>query len=349
MFGGLNLMLLFYFLTRKMDSFSQVNQRIKLPRIHIKMYLLQNLPLKYSRIELMEFIAHESFHLIQDKLKIPASNPSLPHLSTIEGRTLLHVEIIELFKALKESQAQRRNFHIKNALALRTARYAQFPDAMHLESKCEMNEGLAEYTGRIYAGYSTGHLMDEYEKDIVFLESISYPYISGSLYAFLNDKSGKKWKNQLPEKSVSQLNAFLYDVLINDGYNELVDSLLKVDDYKEYPSKFSTFSVDGLEKTFSKNILVIPSKGSQFQFKSNVVVSIPNKGTVYNNIIITNEWGSLEVDINGRVLISDNISLNSDSLSFEYNQVKGKHWALKLAPLWEVVENNGTYILQKHN
>ena len=137
--------------------------------------------------------------------------------------------------------------------------------------------------------------------------------------------------------------------MINDGYNELVDSLLKVDDYKEYPSKFSTFSVDGLEKTFSKNILVIPSKGSQFQFKSNVVVSIPNKGTVYNNIIITNEWGSLEVDIDGRVLISDNISLNSDSLSFEYNQVKGKHWALKLAPLWEVVENNGTYILQKHN
>jgi hypothetical protein len=318
-----------------------------------KKWVVVDLPIKHDRIELMEYIAHETFHLIQSKLKIPTSNPSLPHLSTIKGRTLIHVEIIELVKALKESQAQLRNAHIKNALALRAKRYAQFDDAEELEDKCEMNEGLAEYTGRKYAGYTEEQLFEEYERDIGVLESIAneaaYPYVSGSLYAFLNDLSGKEWKNQLPEKSVSQIATSLYKIVLKENYMYLTDSLLNQNGYKEISSKFTNVSLEGSGLMFSKNLLIIPAKGSQYQFKSNIVVSIPNQGTVYNNVIINNEWGRLEVDKDGRVLISDNIKLPTESFSISEKLIKGNHWVLTMKPQWEVINNNGEYILQKHN
>jgi hypothetical protein len=79
-----------------------------------------------------------------------------------------------------------------------------------------------------------------------------------------------------------------------------------------------------------------------------VVVSLPEKGTVYNNIVVTNEWGRLEVDKEGRVMISDNIVLILASMSYKNNQIIGKHWVLTLEPQWEVIEYEGEYIIQKH-
>ena len=321
---------------------------------HGQKCVVMDLSRSSGRKELMAFIAHESFHCVQDQLGIEASNPSLPHLSTIQGRTLMQVELMELLKAMEQENLELKTNHIKNALCLRTIRYRNFKDARPVEGKTEMNEGLAQYTGLTRAGYSGEALLNEYRIAIRNFQHIQneagYPYYSGSLYAFLNDQSGKHWKKHLPKTYLHEITASVYGIDAEKTAEHVVDELLLKDEYKDISSLFMANSVEELTALFSTNILKLPLKEIQVQFRSNLVVSIPDKGTVYNNIVVTGDWGRLNVTREGRVLISkDAIVLNADSMKAGDKHVKGENWILEMNDDWEISVNEDGQYLEKHN
>src|SRR5690606_25235323 len=95
-----------------------------------------------------------AFHVAQESLGISGSSRSLPYLSSIEGKYLIHVELEELKQALKSQDFSERKNHVKNALSIKAYKYKLFPKAEKMEKQAELNEGLAEYTGLLYAEYS---------------------------------------------------------------------------------------------------------------------------------------------------------------------------------------------------
>jgi len=311
------------------------------------------LPYQNSKKERIEFIAHESFHCIQNELSIKGTGFALPHLSTAQGKTLMQIELIELLKAHQAgSNDEQRKKHIENALMLRTYRYDKFPEARSTEGQAEMSEGLAEYTGMTYAGYTRKELTEHYELVIKQLETLHndamYPYISGSLYAFLNDEKDSAWRKLIPERPVHEITASIYGVQIEENIKPIVSDLMKSPEYSHISELFIQNTSNELKKMFSRNQLVLLVKGSQLQLKSNLVVSVPEMGTVYNNVIISNEWGILRVEESGRVLISqdnEHIILNTDSSIMDEGLIKGPGWQLIMNKGWEIDKKDATQYL----
>ena len=248
---------------------------------------------------------------------------------------------MELLKALQAESYELKTAHIGNALVLRAYRYSVFPDARLIERRSEMNEGLAEYTGMTYAGYTNQEQFDNYESAIKRLEKsqmeAGYPYVSGSLYAFLNDEKDDTWRAQIPERSVDEITGLIYDIEIDKDKELVVEGLLGSSEYNYISPLFSLNTSEGLRKMFSRNRLILLSKGSSFQLRSNVIVTVPEMGTVYNNVEISNEWGVLKVEESGRVLIKDlEIVLNTDSVGQGEHLIRGKGWQLKINDGWRI-------------
>jgi len=316
-------------------------------------WVIVTLPTSKSKEELIEFIAHESFHNIQKKLSIERSSPSLPHLTTQKGKSLIHYELQELLKAFKlNTFSETKTIHLRNALLLRKYRYEEFPEAELIEKKAELNEGLAEYTGLTYAKYSTNELVLHYHSVIKKLETmqneISYPYLTGSLYAFLNDSKDSLWRKKIPNLSVHEITETIYQINTNYNDSDLIENLLKSEEYKNFNALFQENDNKELVEKFSNNNLTLSLEGSEVQLNSTIIISLPQLGTVYNNVIITNSWGKLIVDKDGIILIStekNKILLDQKSIKMDENLVSGIGWKLILDKNW-LLENEFDFVIK---
>lgn len=319
-------------------------------------WIILHLPFKGNTKEAIAFIAHEAFHLVQESLGISGSSRSLPYLSSIEGRYLMHIELEELKQALKSHNFSERKNHVKNALSIRAYKYQLFSKAEKMEKQAELNEGLAEYTGLLYANYSEKELLEHYDSSLHKLEKrnneVAYPYLSGSLYALLNDKVSNDWKELVPEKSLSEISraVFAIDSLI--GIRYIKDPFLndRLDFTKFETAQKNNKIQDSLKSYFAKAKLYLDLPNASIVFKSNIVVSVKGLGTVYNNVIIENDWGKLIVEKEGRALISterNKIILNAESLEIKDNLIKGEKWRLNIQDDWEVLQEGRNIKIEK--
>ncbi|MFQ5637865.1 MAG: hypothetical protein ACE5IR_07690 [bacterium] len=103
-------------------------------------------PLPEDKYERASLIVHELFHRIQDKIGLPAKNPTNNHLDEKDGRILIQLEWQALKQALNET-GEKQIEDIKSALIFRELRRKIYLNADSLERCLELNEGLAEYTG----------------------------------------------------------------------------------------------------------------------------------------------------------------------------------------------------------
>lgn len=302
----------------------------------------------------LEYLFHESFHLIQDSLGINGSLPKFSHLSQAEGLFLIYLEIQELICALNSQE--KASICIDKALAYRSFRNQLFPSALDLERRAELNEGLAKYTGLVYAG-TTDSILNEYyistiEKSILRNSEGVYPYLSGSLYAFLNDKSGKSWRLKIPTCSLDEICMELYEL---DSFGRIVDFNDK--NYFDHENlellnrlQNQMILYDTLKELFSNELILLQISGAEFQIKSNFVFSLEERGTVYNNIEVTNDWGVLKVFSEGRALVSEDnksLFLNVKACSLDNLSIEGSGWILKLSKGWKFKSNNNRYFLVK--
>lgn len=158
-------------------------------------------PLPENEFERRSLLAHESWHRIQDTLKLPGSMPANSHLDSMQGRLWLQLEWRALAAALT-TKGEQRQAAAKNALTFRAHRRMLFPQADAEERALEMNEGLAEYTGVKLSGrpnlaqYAASQLKEAEGKE-TFVRS--FAYASGTAYGILLDEAGAAWRGVAQE------------------------------------------------------------------------------------------------------------------------------------------------------
>lgn len=144
-----------------------------------------------------EVFLHEAFHIVQPALVVNGPAGANEHLDSVEGRYWLRLEWRALARALQAS-GEPRSEAVRDALAFRAARHAQFPDKVESERALYVLEGFASYTQTVLAAPSSAdasartlELLAEAENGESFVRT--FTYTSGPAYGLLLDAVSPGW------------------------------------------------------------------------------------------------------------------------------------------------------------
>ena len=301
-------------------------------------------------IKRTEFIAHESFHRIQNQIfspmqEIPNANV---HLDTYAGRYWLQLEWRALEKVLS-GKGQERFKAIEDALLFRAYRRLLIPNAAYEERALEMHEGLAEYTGfairKITLKDACVFLKSTPERNSSFVRSFAYS--SGPAYGLILDLVDPAWKIGLtPKSDFGELlkEALLIQIPENLGEKARWRALdyggkelhLTEMDYSEKRIK----RIESYKKYFfNEPVLILPITNKvQCSFDPRTIIPIPNGGTVFPYMNIVDSWGTLSVTSVGLLMDPDwKLARVSAPKKQEESSWIGKGWILKLKENWSLI------------
>jgi hypothetical protein len=283
---------------------------------------------------------HESWHRIQDDLGLPPRSPTEAHLATTFGRTMMRMEWRALGAALKAHGDVERAQAIRAALIFRDARREEAQGAADLENQLELNEGLAEYTGRRLSGQDSLALvamLDKAEAGSSFARS--FAYTSGPAYGYLLDFYSSNWRKHVTQQSdlgsmlrsvagiVLPPNIAAQATLAGREYG-----LTQVDNEERAAALTRTKQAKAWTlQLVRRPVLHLPFDNMQFTFDVNNLFPLPPYGTVYPTMQIIDTWGALTV--NGGALLDNNwsgVTVAAPSLA----RLTGTGWSLKLNPGW---------------
>jgi len=307
--------------------------------------------------ERLALLAHEAFHRIQPQLGLTPSAQINSHLDTGEARFWLQMEWNALQKALS-SKGQARRDAVSDALTFRVARRAFFPGAAENEGALEIFEGLAEYSGRRLAGFSSAKLVEAITarrgKATGFVRS--FAYITGPLYGFLLDEAAKDWRKSVTAKTdlgVSLGQAVGAEARPVKDAERLAEpyggaALRKAEHAREERrveqlAAWRTSLIDG-------PILIVDLKSvTAGTFDPRAVFPFSDKQTVYTTRELQAEWGTLTVK-DGAIL--EDLVSRTASVSLQGaapDHLRGNGWTLKLNPGWVVRpgERAGDFVVAK--
>ncbi|HEX5181989.1 MAG TPA: hypothetical protein VFW19_02435 [Allosphingosinicella sp.] len=293
-------------------------------------------------------IAHELFHRIQPRLGLPTlRGGDNRHLDTLEGRTLLQLEWRALAAALKASDAAGRTRALADALLFRAERYRLFPSAAAEEEALELNEGLAEYTG-VRAGVATGPdrtraaLADlaAHRGDDSFVRS--FAYATGPAYGLLLDRYAPGWRLRIAKQP-------RFDLLLAGAARLRVPA----PSAEIVAARAAAYGGPALRAAEAKRdarrrvalacyrakfvegpVVAIALTHMNIQFDPRNLQPLDDRGTIYPNARITDDWGVLETE-NGALLSPkwDEVTLGGPATA-EGGTIKGDGWTIALKPGW---------------
>jgi hypothetical protein len=282
-------------------------------------------------------LLHERFHAIQDRIGLPASPAAgNAHLDTLEGRSLMRLEMRALRDALlklRESTREARE-RVADALAFRRERFQKFKDAAESEAALDRNEGMAEYTGvRLFTtdrdrviDTAAAALADADQSDAL---ARSYAYATGPAWGVLLDTFAPNWRKEIAHSTYDKLmeprlgpgKRRLKPVLHSDRYG---GAELLADEQKREQERQARIA--SYEQRFVKGpALVLPLRQMSMQFDPHDVHPFEGHGTVYEHITISDVWGKIVVT-GGALISSDYRTLTVAVGGYE----------LKLAPGWRL-------------
>ena len=307
-------------------------------------------PLPENRYARQRLLAHEMFHHLQPALGLPASDVANSHLAMGEGRILMRLEWRALADALMRTGEPRRNA-IADALLFRAKRRQLYPHAASEEQKLELNEGLAEYTGFKLSGWPDAVLPDRAAVQLNNYEAMdnfarSFAYASGPAYGLLLDAAGAPWRKQLTQDSdLGELTQAAYRITPRDTA-QLAQRIAfyaaerMVREERQRAEHFATMQRELRAKLVDGPTLALPV-GAQFSygFDPNGAIPLEGIGTVYQSVRVTDEWGVLEVESGGALLLRNDrgiIGVRVPAPTDELNPLKGNGWKLTLNPGWSV-------------
>jgi hypothetical protein len=305
-------------------------------------------PLPQDRRARGLLIAHELFHRIQPKLGLGlARGGDNRQLDTLEGRYLLQLEWRALAAGLQAKDRAARNRAVADALLFRTERYRLFPFAAAEEEALELNEGLAEYTG-VRLGVPTAAArrqaaltdLGAHAHDDSFVRS--FAYATGPAYGLLLDAYAPDWRKRLAKQPrLDLLLAEAAKVRLPAASAEAVAEraaayggpTLRVAETQRdarrqlvlgrYRAKF----VEG-------PVVAVPLRHMNIQFDPRNLQPLDDRGTVYPNARITDDWGVLEAQ-NGALLSPkwDAVTLGGPATA-SGSTIRGDGWTIELKPGW---------------
>jgi len=309
--------------------------------VHWTMVLWQALPEEPMRRAAL--LAHEAFHRIQDEIGLPM--PEIPnangHLDTLEGRTWMQLEWRALEQALFADGETRRRA-IGDALLFRASRRAHFPTAAVEERALEMHEGLAEYTGLRVSGLAQEQVADHIREAPSRYPSFvrSFAYASGPGYGFLLDEAAPAWRAGLtPEDDLGELLRAALGLTLPEPRGEHAAKRAEAYDgmalrareearERERQAEIAAYR----ERLWERPVLILPlSEGVQCAFDPRATVPIPDLGTVFPFVHVSDEWGVLDVAEGGLLMASDwktaRIRAPEEA---EGSSITGEGWTLAL-------------------
>ncbi len=149
-------------------------------------------------------LLHERFHAIQDRIGLPMSPPGAnEHLDTLEGRSLMRLEMRALRAALIATSRKDERAAFADALAFRRARFEKFPNAALSEAALDRNEGMAEYTAvHLFVDRTDATMLDVAAKALLAADKSqsferSYAYATGPAWGLLLDSAVPDWRTQI--------------------------------------------------------------------------------------------------------------------------------------------------------
>lgn len=319
-------------------------------------------PLPENRYTRRRLVMHESFHRMQDYLKLPGSDVANGHLAYGDGRILMRLEWRALAEALMRDGEARRTA-IADALMFRARRRQLFKSAAEEERLLELNEGLAEYTGLKLSGLPASVQMDRAAVQLNTYESMenfsrSFAYASGPAYGLLLDAVDAKWRSKLSASSdLGEMLRAAYVIVPStatidqriafyDSERMVREENARVAERRDAEKRFRAKLVDGPTLTFPV--------GNEFSygFDPNGAIPLEGAGTVYRSLNVTDEWGALTVDGGGALLVRGERGVTGVVVSAPLNAAdptKGEGWSLKLREGWRVVPGDraGSFRLAK--
>jgi hypothetical protein len=259
-------------------------------------------PLPRDRAARRALMIHESWHRIQDSLGLPARSPVALHLATAFGRIAMRMEWRALAAALVARQEQARAQAIFDALVFRAWRRER--GGADLENQLELNEGLAEYTGRKLSGQDGSAIaaaLEEAEHGEAFARS--FAYASGPAYGYLLDGSGTDWRRELTAQSDLGVMLARASRIALPGD---LDSAAKMAGLRyglaavEQEEKSVEVAHDKQAQAWSLRLVKGPALHLAFvnmkiEFDPRNIFPLPPYGTVYPTLKVIDSWGTLTV------------------------------------------------------
>jgi hypothetical protein len=245
---------------------------------------------------------------------------------------------------------------IRDALAFREYRRAQFPAAAEAENGQEIVEGVAEYTGvvagepDVYAArWHAVSRLTHPDLDASFVRS--FAYVSGPGYGLLLDERLPGWRSKLSAES--DLGQLLGSTLKQKG---LVSAQTRAPYYGA--TEIKIFEADRATQAAAEQaryrallvegpVLVTPKPG-RFSFVPTSLISLGEAGTVYPTFHAEASWGTL--DVKAGVLVP--VDFSSTTLPAPKDphgpHIEGPGWTIDLVPGWSIVPaaKAGNYVLQ---
>ncbi|WP_407481209.1 hypothetical protein [Elizabethkingia meningoseptica] len=327
-----------------------------------KTWAMIMLPLSNDKYDRINLLAHELFHTVQSSLGFPQGNKESNHLDRKDGRVFLRLELEALKKAvLSDSQKEQRK-HLINAFMFRKYRNILFPGSNETENQLELNEGLAEYTGFVISGRNKEEAKQHFTNNInSFLKNPTYvrsfAYNTTPVYGYLLSQKDKYWNQKVTANSnLTDVFIKALNIKIPADVKAAVEkitpeydgaAIIKEEQVRE--EKIKIRIAEYKAKLIEQPHLEIRFEKMNVSFDPRNILPIEDKGTVYPNIRVTDNWGILEVK-NG-ALMYPNWDRMSISIPAKINDqlVEGDGWTLQLNSNYTVKkdEKDNNYILIK--
>lgn len=321
------------------------------------------LPLSQNKEDRINLLTHELFHRAQTTLGFIAYNPDNNHLDKKDGRVYLLLELEALKKAMRSTAIPAEmQKHVYAALSFRKYRQSLFSGADSTENLLELNEGICEFTGMMMSGRPKAVQKDQFIKRInSFIVSTSYvrsfAYETVPVYGYLLFSEKEKWhrginaKTDLTEYFISAFKIKKPDVLsqniigLSKQYNS--DKIIEKEIARE--ERIKKQLAEYRSKFIDEAHVEIPLQNMNMSFDYTRIVPLDDKGTVYPQIRIIDNWGVLEVT-NGALI---NANWNRVDISYPSkiveNKITGDGWSLELKPGFVLEKDTArkNYILRK--
>ncbi|MBE9463831.1 VWA domain-containing protein [Dyadobacter subterraneus] len=314
-------------------------------------------PLPQDHDDRLNLVMHELFHSVQQKLGFPMHSPTADHLSTMNGRIYLLLELQALKTALSKPLNQRQEDLI-SALLFRDKRQKLFPKTFDNERVLEMNEGLAEYTG-VMLGRAKDSIKHHLYKIITHASEHnslirSFPYMTGPIYGYLLYEKNPEWTTKIdssanfPELIKRTYQFDLPGKQLNKEITSRADhydgkAIVRLEQLREeeHQKIFSDYVA-----VFTKQpVLTIKLIKMGIRFNPSNLFDLGEYGTLYPTAEIKDVWGLLTVS-EGGVLMKDwsLISLPAgQGISVNGQVIEGKGWKITLQADWELVKKNSSH------
>jgi len=301
------------------------------------------LPLPRTKNNRLILVLHELFHRAQPHLGFKSYNTVNNHLDEKDGRISLRLELEALKDAILAPSESERTRCVADALTFRLYRRSLFPKSGASENMLELNEGLAEYTGMMSAGLDEISLQKHLQETLyrflqnpTFVRSFAYQTIP--MYGYLLHLKRDGWNRDIKD-STDLTRHFLdaYDLHPSGDLKSAVSSIEERYDGKNIFSEETARKLrnDSVIAEYKKEFIEKPHFDIRFEkmnisFNPDNIVPLEDKGTVYPDLRITDNWGVLTATKGALVgMLWDKVTVTAPT-KIGSSVVEGNGWKLEL-------------------